>query len=148
MEKPPRDGPPDDFPLTKEVAKLCPFSSRQMLPLFLLPRWKLEWWKINTANQFVLETLSQGVCQDWPCLPLPLVVKQKSFEDQEACLEIMREYFLFGAVKRVSWSQVKFLVPWFVIRKREETGKEKLRLIADCRLLNKFLAPRHFKLNN
>ena len=34
--------------------------------------------------------------------------------------------------------QAKFLVPWFFIRKMDK-GKEKLRLISDCRLLNDHL---------
>ena len=45
-------------------------------------------------------------------------------------------------------STTKYLVPWFVITKMEDNGKEKNRLIADCRQLNQFLDPQPFKLDH
>ena len=145
-----QDGDLVDLPvdLPKEAAKVCHIASRLMQPLFLYPRQRLAWWKMNSNNPDVLRVLAHGVCPDWPCPLLPMVCKQRPLTDQIACEKIMEEYLQFGAVKRVNWDQVKFLVPWFIVRKLEANGKEKVRLIADCRLLNSFLTPKCFKLEN
>jgi hypothetical protein len=42
----------------------------------------------------------------------------------------------------------KFLVPWFVLKTVDSSGKEKSRLIADCRVLNSYLQTSHFKLDH
>lgn len=60
----------------------------------------------------------------------------------------MDEYLSVGAAKEVPFAGTKFLVPWFVIQKVDSSGKEKLRLISDCRRLNNFLNPLHFKLDH
>jgi len=43
---------------------------------------------------------------------------------------------------------MKFLIPWFVLSKREPTGEIRNRLISDCRLLNVHLVPPQFRLEN
>ena len=67
---------------------------------------------------------------------------QKGLDDQGAALLILSDYLAIGAVKQVPLSTAQFLVPWFVIKKPEGTGV-KLRLICDCRKINKFLQPSH-----
>ena len=42
----------------------------------------------------------------------------------------------------------RYLVRWFFIRKMETNGKEKLRLISDCREVNKVLNTPRFKLDH
>ena len=61
---------------------------------------------------------------------------------------VMEDYVQIGAAKKVVDNNTKFLVPWFVVAKMEESGKEKLRLISDCRTLNQFLHTKHFKLDH
>ena len=52
-----------------------------------------------------------------------------------------------GAVVKNPPGPIRHIIPWFVIKK-EENGAEKLRLIADCRSLNRFMAPKNFKLDH
>ena len=58
----------------------------------------------------------------------------------------MAEYMELGRFKEIPISQAKHLIPWFVLEK-EEAGQKKLRLISDCREINTFLTPRHFKMD-
>ena len=69
-------------------------------------------------------------------------------EETKLALEVLQEYMEAGAAQLVPWEGTKYLVPWFVIEKKDESGKRKLRLISDCRALNKFLNPPHFKLDH
>ena len=52
----------------------------------------------------------------------------RSCADQKVALQVLEEYKEVGAVEEVALQGTQFLVPWFVIRKREGEG-EKLRLI-------------------
>ena len=60
----------------------------------------------------------------------------------------MEEYLQVGAVKQILDNSVtRHLVPWFIITKKEGQG-EKVRLIADCREINRFFSTKHFKLDH
>ena len=120
---------------------LCP------IPPFLRLREKVQWWQAAGATTEVLSTITRGVEADWPEPLLTWHPSIRSREDQESALEVLSEYLTIGAAKRVSLEGTKFLVPWFVLKK-EENGKQKLRLISDCRKLNGFLHPKHFKLDH
>ena len=64
----------------------------------------------------------------------------RSCADQTAALQVLEEYKEVGSVEEVALQGTQFLVPWFVIRKREGEGEgEKLRLISDCREINQHL---------
>ena len=52
-----------------------------------------------------------------------------------------------GSVDKNPPGSTRHLVPWFVISKMEN-GKEKLRLISDCRIINQFFQAKHFKLDH
>jgi hypothetical protein len=69
-------------------------------------------------------------------------------EDQKEAHNILKEYQEVGPIREVPHHGTRYLVPWFIIRKREPSGQEKTRLICDCRLINKFLHPTHFRLDN
>ena len=107
--------------------------------------------KAETKNEVVeaaCPTTSAGPDTAWCALPvapspppsLQLRPCHRSCADQTAALQVLEEYKGLGAVK-------EFLVPWFVIRKREGEG-EKLRLISDCREINQHLQSRTFKLDH
>ena len=101
-----------------------------------------------TAPKEVLELIQFGVEASWPCPSLRAPMQQHSAKDLQAGLSVMEEYLDVQAVKEIQHHQAKFLVPWFTITKTEPNGEEKIRLIADCRLLNSFLEPKSFKLDH
>ena len=118
------------------------------LPFPLRLRSRIEWWKKNGKDRDVVHLIQCGVCPCWSHPPdLPWMAQSRNVCDQKAALEILQEYLEIGAVRKVSMAEVKFLVPWFVIRKPEGDGV-KLRLISDCRKINNFLSPSHFKLDH
>ena len=62
---------------------------------------------------------------------------------------IVEEYLQVGALKEIpATSHIKFLIPWFILSKKEPTGGVKHRLISDCRQLNEHLVPPRFRLDN
>jgi hypothetical protein len=61
--------------------------------------------------------------------------------------KLLQEYAQVGAVKKVGWEGTQFLVPWFVLAKKDGEV-EKLRLICDCREINIFLDPKPFRLEH
>ena len=63
-------------------------------------------------------------------------------------LKVMMEYVEAKAAREIPLSGTGYLVPWFVIQKMEANGKEKLRLISDCRSVNQVLNPPRFKLDH
>jgi hypothetical protein len=79
---------------------------------------------------------------------LQLIPQPRRIADEKLALQILEDYQQVGAVQEVSPLQSKYWVPWFVIKKKEEDGKEKLRLIADCRVLNQGLQTRRFTLDH
>ena len=74
--------------------------------------------------------------------------QQKGQEEIDLALKVMMEYVEAKAAKEIPMEGTKYLVPWFVIKKMEANGKEKLRLISDCREVNKVLNPPRFKLDH
>ena len=73
-------------------------------------------------------------------------------QEVQACQELIAEYLQAGAIKelcRVELQQgaAKYLVPWRVITKWEGENP-KHRPISDCRVLNTYLDPPHFKLDH
>ena len=132
-------------------AKVCQQSGEQgaQYPFFLRVRDRIQWWEDQCPRTAAF--IREGVCSDWPCPVLPIRNIPRKLEDQRAALQVLEEYMEDGHVCEIppqDQKQAKFLVPWFVIRKLESTGKEKLRLIADCREINAFLKTRHFKLDH
>ena len=130
----------------KGNAKVCPIP-RLGKPFYFHLRSAMTWWKEQGASKEVLDIISQGVACEWPCPRLQIRQRTYSKEDQLLAKKVLEKYLGVGAVKKLSWSQVKFLIPWFVIKKTEDSGKEKLRLISDCRDLNRFFDSPKFKLD-
>jgi hypothetical protein len=75
-------------------------------------------------------------------------MEKKPPEQEKLALEVILDYVKVGAAKEVELRGTRYLVPWFVIQKVDEAGHQKLRLISDCRKLNEFLAPPHFRLDH
>ena len=140
-------GSPRD-PIKGKVPYSIPDDPLAHLPFPLRLRSRIEWWKKNGKDRDVVRLIQCGVCPCWSHPPdLPWMDQSRNVCDQKAALEILPEYLEIGAVRKVSMAEVKFLVPWFVIRKPEGDGV-KLRLISDCRKINNFLSPSHFKLDH
>ena len=75
----------------------------------------------------------------------------KGVEDLKKVQPIIQEYLQVGALRQIppqEVSKVKFLIPWFVLTKKEPTGEVKNRLISDCRELNLHLDAPKFCLEN
>ena len=104
------------------------------------------WWERN-APQRVLNLIQQGVGHDWPSPDLGVHPCRRSQEEEADARVLLQEYLAIGAVQPVTWASTKFLIPWFLIKK-QEGGSQKVRMIADCRQLNKFLEPAHFRLDH
>ena len=111
-------------------------------PFFQRLRDNLSWWVKAHATQEVLALIREGVpilhpirgnLSTRPCV--------RSQEETNLAMETVQEYLEVGALREIHRSQAKHLIPWFVIQKGD-----KLRLITDCRELNRFLEPRPFKL--
>jgi hypothetical protein len=59
----------------------------------------------------------------------------------------MRDYEVSGAVRKVCWDDTGHLVPWFLLEKPEGNGT-KVRMISDCRRINKEFQPGKFRLDH
>ena len=117
-------------------------------PPFLRVRRRLPWWQQAGASQEVLNLITLGVQAAW-CNPImKMRAQHKTVQEQMETREVLSDYMRAGAVTKSTLQGTKYLVPWFVIKKLESSGKEKLRLIADCRELNQFLETKHFKLDH
>ena len=133
----------------EEVFQVCQGGHRNVLPPFLRLRTPEAWaWWEKHASSEVLHLLAQGVEPNFCCPPLPLIPQGRSVSDQEAALHIIQEYIQQGAAKEVQMQGTAYLVPWFVLKKQELGGGEKIRLISDCRAVNKYLSPKPFKLDH
>ena len=137
-------------PLKKEKAKVC-HNQRLRQPICLPSRLKerIHWWA-KRAPPHILQLITHGVCPDWPEPELELHPCHRSQEEEKAASQLMAEYVELGAAQPVSDMDKpsRFLIPWFLIRKADVGGGEKVRLIADCRQLNRFLFPPHFRLDH
>ena len=114
---------------------------------FLFPRSKLTWWEKN-ATAKAADLIRNGVQPGWLTPPdLPIYPTLRDQHQNHLANDIIKEYLDLGAVKKVPFQGTKFLVPWFVIEKQDET-QVKRRLICDCRKINDFLQPKHFHLDH
>ena len=62
--------------------------------------------------------------------------------------EVIAEYLDIGAVSPCQASDLRFLVPWFVVTKLEPNGDVKRRLITNLRKINAFVTTCSFKLDH
>ena len=117
------------------------------IPYFSRLQENFLWWK-KFAPKRVLHLIQEGVHADFP-LPnfLDSRIQSKTTQEEVQALQVLEEYMAVGAVIKNPPGVTRHLVPWFVIKK-EENGKEKLRLISDCRQLNHFFNPQRFKLDH
>ena len=118
------------------------------MPSFLRVRSKIENWQVMGAPWEVLQVIQKGVQPNWP-LPdyLSCHAKEKDCSEIALAEKVLQQYLAVGAVKEVHPSGTRHLVPWFIIQKGEGSS-EKLRLIADCRELNRFFEPKPFKMDH
>jgi hypothetical protein len=99
-----------------------------MMPHPTRLRAKLDWWGTRAPPQ-VLQWLKQGVPAQWPSQQppsLPWMDRGHPQEEVKACMDIIQDYLQVGAVKELSdseVSQIKFLVPWFIITKKGRGGE-------------------------
>ena len=143
----PGERAPKEERASAKAAKVQDSSAQKVdPPYFLRVRNCLPWWELNGSAE-AIKLVKEGV----PCPQMPPVLsvqpQHKSAEDIKKALAVMDDYLEVKAVRLVTRQQAAHLVPWFVISKPEGEG-EKLRLIADCRQVNKFLNPLHFKLDH
>ena len=114
----------------------------------------LQWWKtLSGARSEVLNLLQTGLNTDFPLPPqLSLHAQEKTPQQVQEVLPLIKEYLAVGALQEVSLSSAKHLIPWFVIKKLEilPSGekKEKMRLISDCREINHYFSPSTFKMDH
>jgi hypothetical protein len=117
------------------------------IPSFRRARARWDWWLKNATSE-VTQLIREGVEPHWPCPMLPVCPTVRSMEDQQGALQILESYKQAGAVTEVHPSEARFLVPWFVLRKVDGAGRQKMRLISDCRRLNSFLQTKPFRLDS
>ena len=133
----------------ESLTKVSPVPGLSLgsVPYFLRVRSRLRWWQQHATDPEVLRLIVQGVGYDWkePSLKVGPCVRAQDPVQVARATEILEEYESVGAVCRLQPGfQPRCLLPWFVVSK-EEDGREKQRFITDCRVLNQFLRPNHFK---
>ena len=121
-------------------------TSTTLLPFRL--KENIQWWIKAKAPTPVLNLIKHGVLPDWLEPNLTVYPCHRSAKEEAGALALMEDYMDCGAARLLSKTDLKlhpskFLIPWFLIVK-----EDKSRLIADCRTLNKFLHPPHFRLDN
>ena len=133
-----------------EKAKVSQFPPVQDLitPFPHRLRSRLTWWK-QWASPDLVWQLEQGL-QAHLELPVELSKKVRPPSPQETALALplIQEYLEIGAVVETSFSEVRHLIPWFLIQKKESDGSTKVRLISDCREINKYFQPSYFRMEN
>ena len=132
----------------KEEVWHLPKIKTTTVPSFHRLRSHLSWWEANGASQDVLKWIRQGVTVDYP-LPSSLSLRQQNATPEQIDLaqQVLQEYKEAGAVRPVTWAGTRHLITWFVLKKTEGQGV-KLRLIANCRELNRFLNPQPFRMDH
>ena len=94
--------------------------------------------------------IQTGLTPGWSKEPyLPMIPTHRSAGQVQEAEQILQEYLEVGAVQQLQGEELletKFLVPWVLIKKQENVSP-KVRLIADCRLLNQHIQTQHFLLN-
>ena len=130
----------------KVCKRLWQPASSTLLPFRL--KENIQWWiKAGAPNQ-VLDLLQQGILPNWVEPDLKVYPCHRSALEEAQARTLMTEYMEYGAARLLSSQDLmvqptRFLIPWFLIVKEDKT-----RLISDCRALNKFLQPPHFRLDN
>ena len=107
-------------PLAEAEAKVSPphLPTSSLYPFFRRLQDRILWWRKN-ADPEVVNNIKYGIAPDW-CSPyLPLLSIQKTAAEQLECLHLLSDYLQLGAVREVTPPEVKFLVPWFLIKKPE-----------------------------
>ena len=113
----------------------------------------MSWWQAQEGSEAATRLIASGVGSEWPSPPLIIKLPSSTgvaLEKEDQVLTILQEYQEAGAVRELEgWEipQVKYLIPFFIIEKKEMDGSNKIRLITDCRELNQFLQPKPFKLD-
>ena len=132
----------------REKAKVClPERLWQPhLPYYHRLRQSMMWWERHAPLQ-VLNLIRDGVCPTFPNVSLPIVFCHRDHNQLKAAQDLIQEYLQLGAIEMVDLPGTRYLIPWFVLSK-PEGDHQKHRLIADCRVLNKFLCPVHFHLDH
>ena len=119
----------------------------ESVPLFERLRLRITWWEAHAPLE-VLHLITKGVVPNWDKEPvLPWREQGTNPQQVEEATNILQEYLAVGAVKPVEMDGTQYLVPWFVIA-RKDGDKVKRRLISDCRDINRFLTPKKFRLEN
>lgn len=107
---------------------------------------RLEWWKKH-APPHILRLITQGLRAGWESPPLLSFHHRVRSQGEEArCADILREYENIGAAQLLPENEaalVEYLVPWFLIEK-----PTKMRLILNCKNINRFIPLRYFRLEN
>ena len=124
-----------------------PKAGPPLTPFFYNLRAKMAFWMTHGSME-VQNLIRSGVRSDRP-LPSTLSRREtrRSAEQIQLAKEVLKEYLEVGAIKQIPETQARHLIPWFVIQKTEGE-KTKLRLISDCRELNQYFCPRHFRLDH
>ena len=111
-------------------------------PFFLQVRERISWWRSAGATPDILDLILHGVgMTNHPPARLSLNPCFRSGPETQLAWETVEEYLQVGALKEINPWEAKHLIPWFVIQKGE-----KVRLITDCREVNRYLTPQNFKL--
>ena len=105
-------------------AEVCQDQEGSPFPAHIHLRERLEQWKRMNASREVLLSISQGVLWDWqPPTFLPLYPTVRSREDLVRATHIVEEYLQVGALKEIpATSDIKFLIPWFILSKKNPLG--------------------------
>ena len=114
---------------------------------FLRLRACLPWWEKH-ANSFVINLILTGVEPGFRGQHLRCRPQHKSASEVALANAVMAEYVEAQAAVESPEATHPYLVPWFVIQKREPDGRVKNRLISDCREINLALSPPKFRLDH
>ena len=95
----------------------------------------------------VVQLILKGVCLFLPEPSLTVTPCHRNVEQMQAARELVADYIKAGAVQPVAMEGTRYLIPWFIVSK-PEGNQIKHRLISDCRVLNKFLTPKTFRLDH
>ena len=127
---------------------LCPHN----IPFPQRLKSRIAWWESHAPPEIV-RLIREGV--DWhgeAPQALPIFPCHRQDADVAVCRCVLQDYLECGAVTAIGSLQqalpsTRYLVPWTVLSKWEGDNA-KHRLISDCRVLNSFLRPPHFKLDH
>ena len=112
-------------PLPKEHPRVSTVHALHSLAVpYRLPAC-LSWWRSNAPNRLV----NILMCGGFPHLKLPSFVVGAqvihNLDELEYAKEVIAEYLDIGAVSPCKATELRFLVPWFVLSKLEPNGDVK-----------------------